>query len=137
MKWLAVCCRRQLCAHQSTGDLNAHTGVRCTTHNLKILRLPHIHLAHPQAIGIGVLLHFFYFTHHHFGEWGCHGLQVFHLQPRHGQGVGELCSGELGIAKLAQPGFWELHGEGDLSVLKLIETETKSANRHQKRDADR
>jgi len=52
-----------------------------------------------------VLHSFFDFANDDFGERRRHGLQLFHLQACHRQGVGQLLRRERGIAEGAQPGF--------------------------------
>ena len=113
-KGLAIFTRWQLGPHQSAWNPNAHTGVGCATHDVEQTALPHIDLANPQAVGIGVLLGRHDLSHHNFGErWG-NGLKFFHFQTRHGQRVGQLLCRQVRIAKLAQPGFRKLHTQGSL-----------------------
>jgi hypothetical protein len=107
---LAIVTGGQRCAYQSTRHLDARACVGCTAHDVEKSPLPDIHLAHAQAIGIGVLHRFDDFTHHHLAEGRCHRTQLFHLQTGHGQGVGELLGAQGRVAEFAQPGFRKLHG---------------------------
>ena len=109
----------QCSAHQGARHLDAHPCIRGTTHNLKRLRSTNIHLAHSQAIGIGMLLGRLDFTHHHLAERRCNRVHLFHLQTRHGQGVSELLGVDGWVAKFAQPGFRKLHEEALRTSLKL------------------
>ena len=116
----AVFARRQLCAHRGAWNFDAHACIRCTTHDVKQSALPHVHLANAQAVSVGVLHSFFDFTHHDASERRCNGLEFFHFQTCHGQGIGQLLGGECGVAEFAQPGFGELHDESRVCV-KLLE----------------
>jgi hypothetical protein len=56
-----------------------------------------------------VLDGFLDFADHDLGERGRGGAQVFHLQPTHGERVGQLLGGQRRVAEFAQPGLGELH----------------------------
>jgi hypothetical protein len=82
---LAVVAGRQLGAHQRARHLDAHTRIGRATHDVEQGTLPHIHLAHAQAVRIGVLHGFLDFAHHNVGKGRRHGSQLFNLQAGHGQ----------------------------------------------------
>ena len=50
------------------------------------------------------------FTDHDARERRGHGLELFHLQAAHGEGVGQLLGGQRRITELSQPGLGKLHG---------------------------
>ena len=108
-KGLAVFVRRQLGTHHRTWHANAHASVGRATHDVEQTVLPHIHLAHAQAVGIGVLYRFLDFAHHDFGERRGDRFELFHFQASHGQGVGQLLGRQGRVAEFAQPGFRKLH----------------------------
>ncbi len=105
----AIITWRQLGAHQSARDLDAHARIGRTAHDVEQAALPHIHLAHAQAVGVGVLLAGFDFAHNDLGERRRHRLQFFNFQTSHGQGVGQLLAAQGRVAEGAKPGFGELH----------------------------
>ena len=108
-KRLAVRTGRQLGAHQGAGHANADAGIGRTAHDIEQLGRAHIHLAHPQAIGVGVLVGVADFTDHDVAKGRRHRLEFFHFKPSHSQRVGELRGGKRRVAKGPQPGFRELH----------------------------
>ena len=107
---LAVFARGQLSAHHGTRNANANACIGRAANNVQQCGLAHIHLAHTQAVGVGVLLCAFDFTNHHIRKWRRHRLKFFNLQARHGECFGELFCVEGWVAKLTQPGFRKLHG---------------------------
>ena len=106
---LSVFARWQFSAHQGARHTDAHAGVGCATHDVQQTALPHIHLANAQAVGVGVLNGFFDLTHNDFVERGRHGLELFHFEAGHGQGVSQLLGRQGRVAEFAQPGFGKLH----------------------------
>ena len=114
---LAIVAGRQFGTHQRARHANAHTRIGRTTHDgeQRAIGLAHVHLAHTQTVCVGVLHSFFDFANDDFGERRRHGLQLFHLQACHRQGVGQLLRRERGIAEGAQPGFGKLHGENSVN----------------------
>ena len=110
LEGLAILAGRQFGAHQRAGHTDADAGVRCAADDLQQLRLADIHLAHAQAVGIGVLFGFLDLADHDGGEGRRHGRQLFHFQAGHGQGIGQLLGGERRVAEAAEPGFGKLHG---------------------------
>ena len=78
-------------------------------------------LAHSQSVCIRMLLDRHNFTNHHVAESRRDGLQLFHLQTGHGQGVSQLLGGQGWVAKLAQPGFRKLHELALRMSLELAE----------------
>ena len=108
----------QLCAHHGARDADAHTRIGCAANNVEQGGLAYIHLAHAQAVCIGMLLGTFNFTHDHAGKRWCYRLKFFNLQARHGEGFGELFGSEGWVTKLTQPRFRKLHG---LLGLKLTQ----------------
>ena len=107
---LAILARWQLCPDQRTGHLDANACIGRAANNGQQTVLPHIDLAHAQAIGIRVLRGFLDFTHHDVAKRRRHRLELFHLKPRHRQCFSELLSAQRRVAKFSQPGFWKLHG---------------------------
>ena len=108
-KRLAVITRRQFGTHQGAWHLDAHAGIGCATHDVQQGALPHIHLAHAQAVGIRVLDGFFDLAHNDLGErWG-HGTQLLYFEARHGQRFSQFGRRQGRVAELAQPGFRKLH----------------------------
>ena len=136
----AVFAGRQLGTHQRTGHPDADARIGRTTDDGEQTGLPHIHLAHAQAVGIGMLHGFHDFTDNDVGEWRRNWLEFFNLKSGHGQGFGELLGAERRVAKFAQPGFWELHGV-DLVLLFVVllrtGTGTKSGCRRRRTGAGR
>ena len=112
---LAVLAGRQFGAHQGAGHADAHARIGRAANDVEQLALTHVHLAHAQAVGVGVLLGVLDLAHHDLGERGRDGLQFFDLQPRHGQGVGQFLGGKRRVAELAQPGFRKLHSQTSLA----------------------
>ncbi len=99
----------QRCARTGARHLEAGRGIRRPAHDGNRRRFTDVHLAHPQAIGIGMLLCRQDLGHHHIVEWRRSRRHGFHLQPCHGHDMGELCGIKSGIDEIAQPGFWKLH----------------------------
>ena len=108
---LAVFTRRQLGAHSGAGNADAHARIGRTADDVQQLGATHVHLADAQAVGIGMLHGFLDFTDNNAGERRRHRIQLFHFQTGHGQGVGQLLGGQVGVAVLAQPGFRKLHSQ--------------------------
>ncbi len=108
-KRLAVFTGRQQRTDGGTRHLDAGARVRCTADDVQRSTLPHIHLAHAQAIGVGVLFGAQYLPHDHAGKSGGERAKFFDLQTGHGQGVGQLLAGQGRVAEGAQPGFGKLH----------------------------
>ena len=136
---LAVFAWRQLGTHHGARHTNAHAGIGRATHDVEQSALPHIDLAHAQAIGVGVLHGFLDFTDHNLCERRGHGLEFFHFKTGHGQGVGQLLGRQGRVAEFAQPGFGKLHGS--CLVYRTWEgitgTGSGSAHRRQKTGAGR
>ena len=126
----AIFARGQLCTHHGARNANANASVGRTANNVEQCRLTHIHLAHAQAVCIGVLLCTFDFTNHHIRKWRRHGLKFFNLQARHGERFSELFCIEGWVAKLTQPGFRKLHG------LLIIEIDSRSERRRRRTSAN-
>ena len=104
----------QLSTHQGQRHADADTGVRCTANNLQQpLRRMHtcVDLADAQTIGIRVLHSLDDFCHHDVGKGRRHRTHGFDLQAGHGEQVRQLSGRNGRVAKLAQPGFRELHDE--------------------------
>ena len=134
----AVFTRRQFSPHHGARHTDAHAGIGRTTNNVQQGALPHVHLAHAQAVGVGVLHGFLDFTDHDFGERRSHRLELFHFKTRHGQGVGQLLGRQGRVAELAQPGFRKLHDSCLVSDLGGITgTGSESAYRRQRKGAGR
>ena len=108
---LAIGTGGQLCTHRRARNANAHARVGRAADDVQQLRATYIHLAHAQAIRVGVLHGFFDFTDHNARESGSNRLQLLHFQTSHGQGVGQLLGGQVGVAILAQPRFRKLHSQ--------------------------
>ena len=111
--------RRQLGTDQCQRHADAHTRVGRAADDLQrpVGRMrAGQHLAHAQAVGIGVLHRLDDLGHDHALARRRHGAGVFHLQPGHGQQVGQFGGGDGRVAELAQPGFGELHGSGRASL---------------------
>ena len=106
---LAIVTGWQLGTHQGARHLDADTGVGRAANDVQQGALPHIDLAHAQAIGVRMLHSFLDLAHDDFGEGRRHGTQFFDLQPCHGQGVGQLLRRQRWIAEFAQPGLRKLH----------------------------
>ena len=90
---------------------DADAGVRGTADDAQQGALPHIHLADPQLVGIGVGRDVTDLPNHHTGERRRNRAQLLNLEPAHGQRVGQLFGGNRWIAKMAQPGLGKLHGD--------------------------
>ena len=105
----AILARRQLGTDQCARHLDAHARIRRTANNGQWTVLPHINLAHTQAVGIGMLHSFDDFSHHDAGERRSDCLEFFNLKSGHSERFSELLGAERWIAKFAQPGFRELH----------------------------
>jgi hypothetical protein len=132
-KRLSVFTWWQFSAHHGTWHTNAHTGVGCTTDDIQQAALPHIHLAHAQAVGIGMLHSFLDFADHDLGERRGHGLELFHFETSHGQCFSQLLGRQGWVAELAQPGFRKLH----VSVSGITGIGSGNAHRRQRKGADR
>ena len=112
----AVVTGRQFCADQRAWHLDAHARIGRAAHDVEQSALAHIHLAHAQAVGIGVLHGLFDFAHDDLGKGRRHGAQLFDLQAGHGEGVRQLLGAQRGVAEFAQPGLRELHGVETLGL---------------------
>ena len=108
-KRFAIFARRQFGPYQCARHLDAHARIRRTTNNGQWTALPHINLAHTQAVGIGMLHGFDDFSDHDAGKRRSDCLEFFNLKSGHSERFSELLSAERWIAKFAQPGFRELH----------------------------
>ena len=95
----------QFGAHQRARHLDADSGIGCSTNNGEQTALPHINLAHAQAVGIRMLHGFHDFADHDMGKRRSDRLEFFNLKSGHGQGFSELLGAERRVAKFAQPGF--------------------------------
>ena len=111
LEGLAIGTGRQLGAHGGARDPDAHARVRCAADDVQQLGAAHIHLADAQTVGVGMLRGFLDFTDHDAGEGRRHRIQLFHFQTGHGQGIGQLLGGQVGVAVFAQPGFRKLHSQ--------------------------
>jgi hypothetical protein len=109
---VAVLAGRQFGPHQRGRHPDAGTGIGRAADDVQQGALPHVHLAHAQAVGIGMLDGFLDLAHHDLGERGRDGTKVFDLQPAHREHVGDLLGGQRRVAELAQPGLGKLHGVG-------------------------
>ena len=89
--------------------LDAGTRVRRTADDIEQGALPGVDLAHAQAVGVGMLNDFLDFADHDARERRRDRAQFFHLQPAHGEGVGNLLRGQRRIAEFTQPGLGKLH----------------------------
>ena len=122
---LAVFARWQFSAHGGAWHLDADARVRCAADDVQQLGAAHVDLAHAQTVCVGVLHGFLDFTDDDADERRRDGVELFHFQTSHGQGVGELLGGQRRVAELTQPGFRELHflelfGVGLTRVLCLL-----------------
>ena len=81
--------------------------------------LPHIYLADPQLVGIGVLHRLAYLADHDAGEGRRNRAELLDLQPAHGEGVSQLLGRQRGVAKFAQPGLGKLHGVVSCSAVTI------------------
>ena len=106
---LAVLARRQFGADQGARHLDADPRVRRTTDDVQQAAAANIDLAHAQAIGIRMLDRLPDFADHDLRERWRRRSQLFHLQPAHGQRIGQLLACERRIAEFAQPGLGKLH----------------------------
>ena len=106
---LAVFAWGQQCAHLGQRNPYACACIGSPAHDLQRLALPRAHLAHAQAIGIGVLFGTENFGHDHTRKGRRNRIEFFDLKPSHGERIGQLLGGEIGVAKFAQPGFRKLH----------------------------
>ena len=119
---LAVFAWGQFGPHQGARHADAHAGIGRAADDIQQSALPHVHLAHAQAVGVGVLHGILDFTDHDLGERRGHGLEFFHFEAGHGQGVGQLLGRQGRVAEFAQPGFGKLHVSGlGLELLELAQ----------------
>ncbi|MCY1374092.1 hypothetical protein D9M69_614090 [compost metagenome] len=106
---LAVFTRRKLGADEGARHLDADTRIGRTAHDVQQGALPHVDLAHAQAIGIRVLHGFLDFADHDARERRRHRTALFDFEAAHGERFGQCGAVEGRVAELAQPGFRELH----------------------------
>ena len=143
---LSVFARWQLGPHHGAGHPDANASIGRTANDVEPSALPHIDLAHAQAVGIGMLNSFLDFTNNNFGKRRRHRHSLFHFKTGHGQGIGQLLGGQGRVAEFAQPGFGKLHRldsvvsracRNDLQVFMLTGTGSKNGYRHQRTGANR
>eukprot|EP01032_Pedospumella_encystans_P036339 gene36339-41117_t len=71
--------------HQRTRNADADARIGRAADDVQQLGLTHVHLADTQAVGIGMLLCFLDLADHDVGKRRRYGLELFHLQARHGE----------------------------------------------------
>ena len=108
-KRLAIVARRQLGAHLGAGHADAGARIGRAADDGERRSAAHVHLAHAQAIGVGMLHGLLDLADDDLRERGRHGRQFLDLQAGHGQGLGQFLGGQGRIAEFTQPGFGELH----------------------------
>ena len=111
LEGLAVFAGWQLGAHGGARHTDAHARIGRAANDVQQLGAAHVDLADAQAVGVGVLHGFLDFTDHDAGEGRRHGVEFFHFQTSHGQGVGQLLGRQCRVAVFAQPGFRKLHSQ--------------------------
>ena len=131
---LAIFTRRQFGANQCTGHLDAHARIGRAANDLQQFATARIDLAYAQAIGIRVLHGLFDFGHHNAAKSRRRRVKLFHLQPCHGERIGQLLRGKRRITKFAQPGFRKLHSVSLIqSLLKSVKAQIHQRNWLKKR----
>ena len=103
---------RQRCTDRGQRHLDAHARVRRATDDLQRPALPRIHLANLQPVGFRVLFGSDDFGHHHTSQAFAQRREFLHLQPGHGQRMGQLGAVGLDLDQLAQPVLGKFHARG-------------------------
>ena len=113
-----------------------HSGarIRSAAHNLYRIAGPGIDHAHPQPVGIGVLLCFRDARDDKWREQLGLVLDAFDLKPDHGQLVSKLAERMMGIEMLLEPAESELHHRRNLTTCVI--TVRTPPGRREKEEAD-